>query len=289
MSNRTLGILLAVMAAGFASSAGLLLRLVEVADGWTILVYRSAGFVAAVLFFVVARHGRQTGRRFLETGVAGVVVALSLGGAFIAFLLALLASNVATVVAVLSVSPMAAGLIGWVFLGEKPAGLAWLAMLLAGIGVCVVIWDGLAAESMAGLALAGVACLGYSGAIVGLRAGRSVDMSPAICLSGMVAGVVSIAMAPTFMAPLGDIGIGLALGTVQIGAQYILLTVAARYISAGEIAMVMILEVILAPIWVWLFVGEVIPMAVVFGGPVIILALALNAVARPSVPRLAER
>lgn len=274
--KRALGFGLAAAAALFASSAGVLLRHVDQADVWTVLVYRSVGFVLTVLAFVVVCHGGAAFGRFREIGRPGLLVAGCLGGSFIVFVFALATTNVAIVLAVLSVAPMVAALLGWLLLGERPSGLGWLAMAVAALGVSVVVWDGLRLGAVHGVVLSGVACLGYAGAIVGLRAGRSRDMSPAICLSGAVAGVVSLVMADTLAAPLADIVIGLLLGVVQIGAQYILLTLATRFAPAADIAMVMILEVVLAPLWVWVFVGEPVPALALGGGAIVVGALALN-------------
>jgi len=274
-----LGLGLAALAALFASSAGVLLRHVEAADAWTVLVYRSLGFVATVGLFIAVRHGRRTIRSFGRIGRPGILVAVSLGGAFIAFVLALTLTNVAAVVAVLGVAPMVAALIAWAVLGERPSPLAWLAMVAAFAGVALVVWDGLRADASLGLVCAVLACLGYAAAVVGLRAGAHVDMSPAICLSGVVAGVVSLTVADTLAASTTDMVIGLLLGSVQIGAQYILLTLATRLASAADVALVMILEIVLAPLWVWLFAGEAAPVAVLYGGAVIVAALVLNGVA----------
>ena len=276
-SGRTIGIALAALAAVFASSAGVLLRHIQDADAWTVLFYRSLGFTLTVLVFVFVCHRGATLARFKEIGPAGLVVAFSLGGAFLVFVLALVQTNVATVVAVLSVAPMAAGLLGWIALGERPSLPAWLAMFTAFAGVSVVLWDGIAAGSSRGVALAVLACLGYAGAIVGLRAGRRRDMTPAVCLSGVVACVVSLFMVDGLAIGGPDLILSLLLGTVQIGAQYILLTIAARFTTAADIALVMILEVILAPLWVWALVGEAVPQMVVYGGLAIVAALVLNA------------
>lgn len=279
LSPRVTGIALAALAAVFASTAGVLLRYIESADAWTILFYRSLGFALTVLLYVIVHHRLETPARFRAVGALGAVVAVSLGGAFLAFVLAMVQTNVATVMAVLSVAPMMAGLLGWVLLGERPTSTAWLAMFTAFTGVSLVVGNGIAAGEETGLVFAALACLGYAGALVGLRAGRRRDMMPALCLSGLVACVVSLFMAGGLAIGANDLLISILLGTVQIGAQYILLTIAARFITARDIALVMILEVILAPLWVWMLVGETVPLMVLYGGAMVIAALVMNAMA----------
>jgi hypothetical protein len=104
-------------------------------------------------------------------------------------------------------------------------------------------------------------------------------MAPAVYLSGVVAFAVSVFMVDGWAVTTNDLMISLLLGTVQIGAQYILLTTATRFISAADVALVMILEVILAPLWVWLVFGEEAPPMVLSGGLVIVAALVMKAMA----------
>jgi len=278
-SGRAIGIALTALAAGFASSAGVLLRHIESADAWTVLFYRSLGFTLTVLVFVFVSQRGATLARFKELDSTDLLVAVSQGGAFLAFVQAMMQTHVATVVAVLSLAPMAVGLLGWFALGERPSALAWLAMLTAFAGVSMVVWDGIAVGAGQGLVLALLACFGYAVAIVGLRAGRRRDMSPAVCLSGVVASAVSLFMVDRLAITATDLTISILLGTFQIGAEFILLTIATRFATAADIALVMILEVILAPLWVWIFVGEAVPLLVLYGGGVIVAALVMNAAA----------
>ena len=110
------GVLLAALA---ASSAGILLRQIETADGWQILFYRSLAFVAVLLVYICAQRRRDTLRAFLAIGWPGVVVALALGGAFIAFIFSMLLTTVAQAVFILSASPFFAALLGLLFLRER--------------------------------------------------------------------------------------------------------------------------------------------------------------------------
>lgn len=283
--DRRLGLLYALLAALCASSAGLLLRHVESADGWTILFYRSISFALVVLLFAAVRQGRRLPQAFRAIGRPGVIVAVALGGAFIAFVFAMLHTTVANAVAVLSVAPMVAGLFGWLILHERPHPLSWAAMALAAAGVALTVADGLALGGGLGLLFAAAACLGYAGAIVALRAGRDRDMTPAVVLSGVVSFGVCLIAADTFTIGPVDLVLALLLGSIQIGLQYILITLAARRTSASDIALTMILEVTLAPLWVWIFVGEAVAALTLAGGGAVLAALALNALAPPARPK----
>ena len=82
----------------FTSTAGVLVRWVESADGWTVLFWRAAFFVATLLVWVTLRYRGRLVRMALNTGWPGVLMAVSFALATIAFIFALLETTVAKVV-----------------------------------------------------------------------------------------------------------------------------------------------------------------------------------------------
>jgi len=117
------------------------------------------------------------------------------------------------------------------------------------------------------------ACLGYAAAIVALRAGRDVDMMPATCLSGVFAMFVCAVLVGDFTIGARDLVLSLILGAGQIGLQYIMITISARVVPAAEIALIMLLEVVLAPLWVWIGVGETPGAMTLAGGGIVVAAV----------------
>jgi drug/metabolite transporter (DMT)-like permease len=267
------GVLCIVAAAFFTSLAGILLRWMEAAGGWQILFYRSLAFVAAMLVFIALRHRGRTARAFLEIGKPGLVAALCLGAAFMLFVFALLKTSVANVVFTVSLSPFFAALFAWVALREavRPATLVTMGLALAGVGF--MIGDSLAAGSLDGNLLALVTCLCYSVAIVALRGGRRVDMIPAVCLAGVIAAAISGLMAEDLHISRHDLMLAVTLGVVQLAFQYMLLTTGTRYVPAAEVPLIGRLSLVMAPLWVWIGVGEVPGGLTLIGGAIVLAAI----------------
>ena len=271
------GLSLMFTATLFTSIAGIVLRLVEEADGWQVLFYRSAALVLTLLPFIVWRYGTQAGAAFRAIGRPGLIVATCLAGAFSLFIFALLETTVANVVFTIGLSPFFAAVFAWVVLREALAPSTLAAMAVSVAGIALMAGDGLARGTILGNALALGACLCYSAALVAMRKGQAVDMIPAVCLAGLLAAVVAAIMAlaaPAGLAVSGrDLGLAASLGVVQLGFQYILLTVAIRHVPAAEVALIGRASLVLAPIWVWLGVGEVPSALTIAGGAVIFLAI----------------
>ena len=273
-----MGIAMVLAGALCGSSAGILVRLIQHADGWQVLFFRSISFALTVFLFMVLQDGHRAVKRFLNVGPPGIVVAVCLGGAFIAYIFALLLTTVANTVLILSASPFFAAIIARAFLGERVSALSWGCMMAGLAGVVVMMADGLIAGTLLGSAVALLATLGYSASVVAYRAGKDIDMMPATCLAGVFAAIASGFWVDNFHLTTNDLAMALLLGTVQIGFQYILITLAARVVPAAEITLLMLLEVVAAPIWVWIGVGEVPAYLTLVGGAIVLTAVAVQAV-----------
>jgi drug/metabolite transporter (DMT)-like permease len=273
------GLSIMFIATLFTSIAGIVLRLVEDADGWQVLFYRSAALVATLLPFIAWRYGAGAGAAFRAVGRSGLMVAVCLAGAFSLFIFALLETTVANVVFTVGLSPFFAAVFAWVVLREALAQSTLAAMAVSLAGIALMVGDGLASGTLLGNALALGACLCYSAALVAMRKGQAVDMIPAVCLAGLLAAVVAAGMAPSGLAVSGrDLGLAATLGVVQLGFQYILLTFAIRHVPAAEVALIGRASLVVAPIWVWLGVGEVPSALTLAGGAVIFLAITSHGV-----------
>ncbi len=274
----------------FTSIAGIVLRLVDEADGWQVLFYRSAALVVTLVPFIAWRYGAGAGAAFLAIGRSGLVAAVCLAGAFSLFILALLETTVANVVFTVGLSPLFAALFAWVVLREALTRSTFVAIGACVAGLALMVGDGLASGTILGNGLALGACLCYSAALVAMRKGQSVDMIPAVCLAGLLAAMVAAWAAPAGLAVSGrDFGLAASLGVVQLGFQYMLLTVAIRHVPAAEVALIGRASLVLAPIWVWLGVGEVPSALTLAGGAAIFLAITSHGIVAIRRSRAVER
>lgn len=112
----------------------------------------------------------------------------------------------------------------------------------------------------------------------------------------MTAAVFAAAMAATatlagsggFAVSGHDLLLCALLGSVQNGAALVIYTIGSRHVPAGELALLLLSEIVLGPIWVWWGVGEVPSALTLVGGVIVLAALGGNAVsglrrARPPV------
>ncbi len=275
LPDRLRGVLL-VLGAGLCwSSGGLLVRLIE-ADGWTVVFWRSAFMVVAVLAWLLARHGRGTWRQFAAMGWAGLASGALLAGAFVCFILALKHTTVANTVVLMSASPLVSAFLGRLFLGERvaPSTLAATAVALAGIGVMFAGDAGPGGLLGNGLALLVALCFGSN--IVVVRASRHVDMVPAMALAGLISMAVTAPLASPAAVTPTDLAALAFMGFFQLALGLFLFTRGTRYLGAAEVGLLTLSETVLAPLWAWLGVSEEPGGQALAGGALVLGALAAH-------------
>ena len=259
------------------STGGLIARLVDT-DPWTTVFWRGI-FCAAFLVAVTAlREGRRTPGVFLGMGLPGLAMATCFAIASTCFIMALHRTAVANVLIIQSLSPFMAGLLGWLWMGERVAGRTWAAMGVALLGSVIMIsryfYAETAAGSLAGDALAFTVALAFALATVILRRNRHVQMLPAAALSAALASLATAFAARPGTADGGDLLLLAFFGSVQLGLGMILFTAGARRIPVAEAALIGVLESVLGPVWVWLALGENPGVPSVVGGVIVLAALA---------------
>ncbi|MFM7346888.1 MAG: EamA family transporter, partial [Tagaea sp.] len=82
-----------------------------------------------------------------------------------------------------------------------------------------------------------------------------------------------------FAIPAGSAAALFALGFVQMTVGLTFFYSALKRLPAVQVVLIALLEPVLAPIWVWLAVGETPSAATILGGGILLAALAFNALA----------
>ena len=117
------GIIFVVTAAAIWSLMGLMIRQLESADTWQVLLWRSIGAVAVLGAWVTWRSKGRPWARIRGTGWAGVIGGLALVAAFAGAIFAIQSTTVANAVFLFSASPFLAAILGAVVLRADGAVL----------------------------------------------------------------------------------------------------------------------------------------------------------------------
>jgi drug/metabolite transporter (DMT)-like permease len=288
--NRWRGLLLMIGAGLCWSTGGVLVRSTELTNGWEIVFWRSLFMVLTMGAILTVWHRSAVLRKFAAVGLWGVITGGFLAMTFFFFIVALTMTTVANTLVTMSIMPFVAALLGWVALKEPILPRTWVAMAAAAAGLVMMFADSLAGDGAAGMLVAlGVPLAFAANLIVVRHHAAQADMVPTVVIAGIVSALVALPLALPFSASFHDVLVLGVMGTVQLGIGCMLMTLAARDLSAAEIGLLSLLETTLGPIWVWIGIGERPTDVALAGGVVVVGALALNGLfglvqERPRVP-----
>jgi drug/metabolite transporter (DMT)-like permease len=282
------GALLVACAAVCWSSGGLIVRLVGTSP-WTTSLWRSvfASLFLAALLSVV--RGRNIVAQWREGGRPVVLVAACMAAASTCFIFSLAYTSVANTLILMSTGPYVAGLLSWIWLGERVALRTWVTMSVALAGTVVMVSNSYAHGTGFGDLLAILMAVSFAVATVLVRRHPDVQMTSAAALSTALTGLIALPLADPFAISARDFGLLAFFGVGQFGAGFLLFMTGARLLPAAETALIGMLETVLGPLWVWLILSERPSSASLAGGVLILAALVANTVIDLVSPGRARR
>jgi len=257
------------------------IRLIESGTVWQILFYRSLGMLPMVFILMAWRSGGRPVKFILDAGVPGVLGGLALVAAYAGGIGAIQLTSVANAAFLFATAPFWAALLSFLLLGESVRKATWIAMLVGLAGIGFMVADSFTSGNWTGDAVALMSALGFALFTVALRWGKAGDMLPVIFLGGLFAlelsGLILWGTGQGFALPLPEIGLAVILGFVALGLGMVLYTFGSRVVPGAELALLAMTEVVLGPIWVWLFLNETAKIETLIGGGILMVAIALNA------------
>ena len=268
---------LLILTGGFCLSwGGLILRTFESASIWQILFYRSIFFLWVLIAFILLTYGKKTFKKIKEAGAPGLIGGIFLSTNFVAYMYSMMETTVANVVFIISTQTVFLPIVAYIFLKEKISPRGYVAIVLAMIGVTLMIGDSLGTGSLKGNLAALTIPINFSVLILIIRKYPKVDMIPAIFYAGILSCLYGLFLLENFTISTKDIWLSFLLGVPQLAFGFIFITIGSRTTPAVMVGLLMLMESIFAPIWVWLFYNEIPPVSVLIGGIIILSAVVMK-------------
>lgn len=262
------------------ATAGVVTRHLEHARSFEVTFWRSAFTALALLVILPAWQGRavfatlRRGRR--ELWISGLCWSVM----FTAFMVALTLTSTANVLVTMAVGPLFTALAARIFIGHRLPARTWAAIALAGIGIAWMYGTQLGSGQWLGTLVAlcvPVAAAANWTVVQHARAqGQRVDLVPSVLVGALVSAALTLPLAWPFEATSGDLALLGFLGVFQLAIPCVLSVLCARVLSAPEVSLLALLEVIFGIALAWLGADEVPAPSVLTGGALVIGALVAN-------------
>ncbi len=274
-SPKQRGLLLIICGVLVISFDALLVRLAET-DSANVIFWRGT-FIFLSMYAVQILRKRPTPIRSVLRGGApamGSSLFWGVGGVF--FVSAVMYTDVANAVVIISLSPLFAGLLTRIFGIETLPLRTWPAIGCAFAGVVVVFYGSLDTGGMTGNAIALLAALNIGSNLTLLRRNTWLDPLPLICVGGAIMALLSLPFAAPFSLEPGTYLVLALMGLVQMPTAQVLISLSTRYLPSPEVSLFLLVETVCAPIWVWLALGEEPPGLTFLGGGIILATLIVH-------------
>ena len=277
LSDQKKGSLLAFVGVMFITPDSLLIRLASI-DTWSLLFYRGAIPFVIVLIGLIIFYKKNFFKALINIGYVGIFYAISFTICNITFIISIQNTNVANTLIMVAMAPMLSAFLGAFFLKEMPDKKTWIAITVTFLSVVYIFNDSLQLGNILGDVFGFLTALGLAVSANLARYAKSKDLVPAAVLGKLGTALFAFIFVKNFDLLNNDIIIVPIMCIMCVAIPFVLVTIAPRFITAAEVNLFFLLEVILGPIWVWLVITEKPSLETLFGGIIILITIAIHSI-----------
>ena len=279
--NKIPGSLLIFLGALCLSFGGIIVKSFEGANLWQILFWRQIFFSIIVVLYLLITYKKNFFKTFYESGLPGFTAGVFLSIGFAAYDFAMYTTTVANTNFIITTEAIFLAAIGYFFLKEKISSITLISIILGMSGVLLILGSSLSiqtSEQFIGNLVAFIMPISFAVLVMIVRKYPKVDMVPAQFTAGVFAAIIGLVVAGKLSISFHDLTLAFLAGFFQIGFGFILITVGSQTTPAAAVGVLMLTESVFGPLWAWLFIHEVPPISVIFGGGIIICSILLQSI-----------
>ena len=206
-----------------------------------------------------------------------IICAILMGTSNIFFITAVKTTTVANVVIIFGTAALFSALFAYLFFKEKITINIIIASFFMFVGLFIIFNDELEIGSLTGNIYALLCTALFAMSFVLLSRYKQMDRVLLTALSGLVLSIIAFFFCEDLAIDLKTLVVVMTMGLLISPISRVLLGTGAKYISASEVSLLMIIETIMAPVWVWIFLDEVPSSYTFIGGSIIVATLVANA------------
>jgi len=262
-------LLFLAVTAALWSLGGLLIKSVS-AHPLAIAGVRS--LLAALVMRIVLGKPKITGSK------EQIAAALAYTGTVIFFVSATKYTTAANAILLQYTAPIYVAILSAWLLKERTSSFDWLTIIVVLAGMSLFFIDHLSAKGLFGSILAIASGLTFAFLNIFMRMQKDESPWESVFLGNLLTAVIGIPFLFLSWPNTSGWFYLFLLGTLQLGAPYILYAKAIKQATALEAVLILVLEPILNPIWVYFFLGETPGLWALVGGTIVVAAITLRSI-----------
>jgi drug/metabolite transporter (DMT)-like permease len=270
-----LGIALVLGAAVSWSTAGLFPRVVQT-DVFTTLFWRSLlGGASVLLLYATFQRGPNLASLW-HLSRAEWIMSMQSSAAMVSFIAAFYFTNVADVVFIYSAFPIITLLLSAALLGTTVRRVDVLCACIVVLGMGLIVWGQASMHNLVGTALSLCATLMFALITMGIKRHPEARMMKVTYAGALLAALCMLPWTNFTDTSAHDLAWLWLYGFLNVAVGFGLYLMGVRRMKAMLASLVCMVEIPLAPLWVYALFGETVSQQSLLGGAVIVLAAVVN-------------
>jgi drug/metabolite transporter (DMT)-like permease len=265
--KRSTAVIILIITAVLWSSGGLLIKSVSLNP---MAIAGTRSFITALFLLLILRKPQFT------WSVPQLGGAVSLAMTMICFVLANKMTTAANAVLLQYTAPVFVALLGIWILKETVKLFDWAIIMLVMAGMICFFFDKLAPGGYYGNMVAILSGISYAFLFICMRQQKDESTLETILIGNVLTAFIGLPFISSFSLSSFNILIIVILGIFQLGLPYILYAIAIKRVSAIDAILILTLEPILNPIWVFFVIGETPGFWSIAGGLIVVVSITIR-------------
>ena len=212
----------------------------------------------------------------------GIIVIFAFGINSVTFTLGIQETSVMVVLTAVATMPVFAAFLSVFLMKESQGWGGWATIIFAMVGVVIVVSDGNNAvghpegSTVLGAIYGCITAYGLALAFTMARKYRELEIIPAAAIGSLLSGIFGFLLSAEdniFIAPVWTI---ISMGVLILPVSFGLISIAPRYTTSAIVSLIMLLEMVIGPFWVWVAIGEKPSFTMILGAILVITVISFH-------------
>ena len=252
-------------------------------DRWPLMGWRGVLMGITLLIFWRLFQFSNTEKKISSIySWQGIIVIFAFAINSVTFTLGIQETSVMVVLTAVATMPVFAALLSVFLMNESQGWGGWLTIIASMVGVLIVVSDGNNAvgqpegSTVLGAIYGCITASGLALAFTMIRKYRELEVIPAAAIGSLISGIFGFLLSAEgsiFTAPVWTI---LTMGVLILPVSFGLISIAPRYTTSAIVSLVMLLEMVIGPFWVWIAIGERPSITMILGAFLVITVISFH-------------
>ena len=252
-------------------------------DRWPLMGWRGVLMGITLLIFWRLFQFSNTEKKISSIySWQGIIVIFAFAINSVTFTLGIQETSVMVVLTAVATMPVFAAFLSVFLMNESQGWGGWLTIIASMVGVLIVVSDGNNAvgqpegSTVLGAIYGCITASGLALAFTMIRKYRELEVIPAAAIGSLISGIFGFLLSAEgsiFTAPVWTI---LTMGVLILPVSFGLISIAPRYTTSAIVSLVMLLEMVIGPFWVWIAIGERPSITMILGAFLVITVISFH-------------